>query len=308
MDQQNNLTSLCSCFTPQNQKPVGDENVGFQHAGGVAPHGDGTVLAANVKKQVGEEVAKVVKNAVDAQQEEQLHNIAKQNHQEMLESLDGQKQQLNQLPAEVNNDGMAQPNVQIQQQPGLDAGPAIRQGGTVNFMQQQAGNIPQNAANQQVIGQQSQDAPGNVPQNAARQQVIGQQSQDAAGNIPRAVGKQPQMVGQQPQRQAGQQVQADQNRQVQNAANNFHDSNNKQPIDTLDTLKLGQQNLDPQIQANNNPVQGQPAQQMQDAELKQQQPVVQQNVQNNVILPNVQSLNKPNMGKQSINGPMKNKR
>ena len=281
----NNLTTRFFCFTPQNQKPVGDENVEFQHAGGVAPHGDGTVLAANVKKQVEEEVAKVVKNAVDAQQEEQLHNIAKQNHQEMLESLDGQKQQLNQLPAEVNNGGMAQPNVQAQQQPGLDAGPVIKQGGNVNLMQQQAGNIPQN---QQVIGQQ--------------------QSQDAPGNIPPVVGKQPQMVGQQSQRQAGQQVQTDQNLQVQGAANNFHDGKNKQPIDTLDTLKLGQQNPDPQIQANNNPVQGQPAQRMQDAGLKQQQPAAQQNVRNNVILPNVQNLNKPDIGKQSINSPMRNKR
>ena len=266
----------------------------FQRAGDVAPRGDGTVLAANVKKQVEEEVAKVVKNAVDAQQEEQLHNIAKQNHQEMLESLDGQKQQLNQLPAEVNNGGMAQPNIQAQQQPGLDAGPVIKQGGNVNLMQQQAGNIPQN-----------QQQAGNIPQN---QQVIGQQSQDAPGNIPPVVGKQPQMVGQQSQRQAGQQVQTDQNPQVQGAANNFPDGKNKQPVDTLDTLKLGQQNPDPQIQANNNPVQGQPPQRMQDAGLKQQQPAVQQNVQNNVILPNVQNLNKPDIGKQSINSPMRNKR
>ena len=170
--------------------------MGLQRAEGVAPHGDGTVLAANVKKQVEEEVAKVVKKAVYAQQEEQLHNIAKQNHQEMLESLDGQKQQLNQLPgpAEVNNGGMAQPNVQTgqiiqQQQPGPDAGPDIKQDGNVNFMQQPADNKPQNVAHHQVIGQQPQDAPNNVP----------------------VVAKQTQIVGQQPQRQAGQQVQIGQN-------------------------------------------------------------------------------------------------
>ena len=273
-----------SCFTLQNQKPIGDENVGIQRAGGVAPNGDGTDLAANVKKQVEEEVAKVVKKAVDAQQEEQLHNIAKQNHQEMLESLDGQKQQLNQaVPAEVNNGGVAQPNVQIgqviQQQPGLDAGRDTKQGGNVNFMQQQADNKPQNAAYQQVIGQQPQDAPNHIPP---------------------IVEKQPQMVGQQPQRQAGQQVQIGQNPQVQGAPNIFHDGNNKEPNDNLDTLKLGQQNLDPQIQANGNPVQGQ---RVQDAG-----PAVQQNVQQNVILPNVQNADKPDIGKQSINSPIRNKR
>ena len=268
--------------------------MGFQRAGGEAPHDDGTVLAANVKKQVEEEVAKVVKNAVDAQQEEQLHNIAKQNHQEMLESLDGQKQQLNQLPgpADVNNGGMAQPNVQTgqilqQQQPVLDAAPDIKQGGNVNFVQQQADNNPQNLAHQQVIGQQPQEA---------------------SKNVPPVVGKQPQIVDQQPQRQASQQVQVGQNSQVQGAANNFLGGNNKQPIDTLDTLKLGQRNLDPQIQVNNNPVQGQPVQRMQDAGLNQQQPVIKQNVQHNVILPNVQNLNKPDIGKQSINSPMRNKR
>ena len=66
--------------------------------------------------------------------------------------------------------------------------------------------------------------------------------------------------------------------------------------------------LDPQIQVNNNPVQGQPVQRMQDAGLNQQQPVIKQNVQHNVILPNVQNLNKPDIGKQSINSPMRNKR
>ena len=122
---------------------------------------------ATVKKDV-EKVAKVVKNVVGAQQEEQLHQLAQQNHQEMLESLDDQKQQQaakQPIPREVNNAGVVKQNAQpagqlVQQQAvvqQLDTAGGYPQAKHVNFMQGKAEGQDQVLDTQQQFPGQQQE-------------------------------------------------------------------------------------------------------------------------------------------------------
>ena len=295
-------------FNIQDDKPAAKEN-SDQHAGGVAPNGAGSPLKENVKKEVEEEVAKVVKHAVEVQQEEQLHNIAKQNHQEMLESLDGQKQSdQGAFPADANREVVVQPNIQpiqvVQQQQaqGVDSFNNNQQGAQVNSMQQQAVKKLSNTADHNVVGQQSNN-----------------------------VGMQPQIIGQQVQGvlPPGQQAQA------QVVANNVHNSI-KQPVDT-EALKYVQQQgflSNQQVQQMNerqavapqkvdkqkqaiNPAQAQPGLEQaaqnagvvnannpleQGRKKEQQHPNVQRNKQDNVIPQNVQ-----NKLEGGLNIPVRNK-
>ncbi len=151
--------------------------------------------AEKVAKDVEQEVAKVVKNAVGAQQEEQLHNIAKHNHQEMLESLDiknpGQQQQQQQqqdVPVagakQVDHSQQANPPQQALQQVGLSPNAAQ---GNVHPQQPQQANVP-------LLQQQVQQVFQQQPMAAVGDQEAGpgvqEQKQSVVGNIPNVMGKQ----------------------------------------------------------------------------------------------------------------------
>lgn len=294
------------------------ENIGIQHAGGVAPQGAGIPSNENVKKEVEEEVAKVVKNAVGAQQEAQLHHIAQQNHLEMLDSFDDKRQ-----PQPAAKDAV-QPNVlqqqeqkrlqqqqqqqqQIPVQPNVQQQPILKvvdnqQGEKVNVMQQQPDRVPQ----QEVIGGQQQmgqadllqQQPAGAPQQnpvGVQQQVVGNQQpmpQGAINNYPDTVGVQP-FAGLHG-------VHQEQQNQGRGIGGDVQDTNVNQVIDTQDALNfvhqqgflpdqpIQQNNVQDQSKQEQNqpvvPLQGQKIQvQQQEHGMKNtganiQQPIVQQNV------------------------------